>query len=142
MKRSICVVPLAVILLAASGVLAKAQAPASPNLWEKMDESAKFGYILGYSNASEYYQMVLRGVSSESGPRMKEVISSTLEGNPISHGTLEQWRTLVDTFYREPRNKGIGLVFAMQIAQLQMAKRPQSDIDAQIEQMREISKKP
>jgi len=47
----------------------------------------------------------------------------------------------LDSFYQDPRNKGINLVFAMQISSLQIAGRPQSEIDEQLQRMRALIKR-
>lgn len=133
---------------------ADGQAPSrsmdTSNLWEKMDDGGKFGYVLGFSNASEYYQMVLRAMCfnatsndlSGCTDETKDRITATLEQNPVSHATLAQWKSVLDEFYQDPRNKGIFLVSAMQIASLRIAGRPQSEIDGQLRRMRELATKP
>jgi len=124
----------------------RGQAPArnveNPNLWEKMDDSAKFGYILGFSNASENYQMVLRAERGGCDKKTSDRLTAFLDQNPLPHAPMSRWKTLVDEVYQDQRNRGINLVFAMQIASLRIAERPQPDIDLQLQQMRELSKKP
>ncbi len=114
------------------------------NVWQMMDDSAKFGYLLGFSNASEYYQMVLRAERNGCSDETKDRINAFLDSNPVSvqGATLGQWKLVVDEFYKDPRNKGVNLVFAMRIASLQIAGRPQSEIEGQLERMRELSIKP
>jgi len=136
---------LVTILLLSAEFCADAQAPSRnvdiSSLWEKMDDSGKFGYILGFSNASENYQMVLRAERDGCGAEAKEHITAFLEQNPMSHATLAQWKASLDSFYQDPRNKGINLVFAMQISSLQIAGRPQSEIDEQLQRMRALIKR-
>jgi hypothetical protein len=132
-------------LLLASGLCADAQAPSRnvdvSTIWDKMDDSGKFGYILGFSNASENYQIVLRAERDGCGEEAKERIITFLEQNPMSHATLAQWKATLDSFYQDPRNKGINLVFAMQIASLQIAGRPQPEIEGQLQRMRDLTKR-
>jgi len=124
----------------------RGQAPArsadNSNLWEKMDDGAKFGYILGFSNASENYQMVLRAERGGCDEITNDHLTGFLDQNPLPHAPMLRWKSLVDEFYQDQRNRGINLVFAMQIASLRIAERPQPDIDLQLQQMRELSKKP
>jgi hypothetical protein len=127
------------------GVCAAKQIPSSadnPNLWEQMDDSGKFGYILGFSNASENYQMALRAEQNGCNDETKNRITAFLEQNPMSHAALGKWKSFLDEFYHDPRNKKINLVFAMQIAYLQMAGRPQSEIEGQLQRMRVLSTTP
>jgi len=137
---------LAITLGFAGGSCAVAHAPSrngdSSNLWEKMDDSGKFGYILGFSNASENYQMVLRAEREGCNEETKAHMTAFLEDNPISHTTLARMKSLVDEVYEDPRNRGINLVFAMQIAGLRVAGRPQSEIERQLQQMRQLTTKP
>ncbi len=128
------------------GAWAHGQEPApqmgASSLWEKMDDGGKFGYILGFLNASEYYQMVLWAERSGCSDETKGRITAFLEQNPMSHGTLGKLKSVIDQFYQDPRNKRINLVFAMQVASLQMAGRPQAEIERQVQQMRQLSDKP
>ncbi len=128
------------------GAWAYGQAPGprmdASNLWEKMDDGGKFGYILGFLNASEYYQMVLRAERGGCSDETKGRIAAFLEQNPMSHGTLEKRKSVVDQFYQDSRNKRINLVFAMQVASLQIAGRPQAEIERRVQQMRQLSAKP
>jgi hypothetical protein len=112
------------------------------NVREKMDDSGKFGYILGFFNSSEYYQMVLRAERSGCNDETKDRITAFLEENPMSSGALGQWKSVVDQFYQDPRNKRINLVFARQIATLRMAGRPHPEIERRIERMRQLSATP
>ncbi len=126
------------------GVCAGRQVPTSKgssNLWEKMDDDGKFGYILGFSNASENYQMVLRAEQNGCGDETKNRFIRFLEENPMPDATLTQWKSVLDEFYQDPQNQKLNLVFAMQIASLQIAGRPQSEIDRQLQLMRGASDK-
>jgi hypothetical protein len=114
----------------------------APNLWLKMDDSAKFGYILGFSNASENYQMVLRYERNGCTEETQGRLTSFLEQNPMPHAPMSRWKSLVDEFYQDRRNERINLVFAMQIASLLIAEHSQAEIDGQIQGMRELANKP
>ncbi len=134
------------VIVAISSFFVKAQtrpddSNAHSHVWEKMDDSAKVGYILGFSNASETYQMVIRYEKEGCGDVSREHLNDFLEQNPISlsHTTLMQWKDEVDHFYKEPLNREISPMFAMQIVSLKFAGRSQEAIDKQVESMRRLS---
>ncbi len=102
-----------------------------------MDDSGKFGYVLGFMNASEQYQMMLKGIQSLPPDVIPKVIASTLDGYPIYvGGNLGVWKEKVDRFYQDPSNKDVHPVVAMQIVGLQLAGRPQAEIDRAIQSAR------
>lgn len=121
-----------------------AQNAAKNGLWPTMDDSAKYGYILGFSNATEFYQMVLRGtcfqVPSNPAPcsqATKQNIGELIEAHPIYGAkTLGAWKDGMDKFYTDPRNRGVDLISAMQIVGMELAGYPATEVDKQVRQAR------
>ena len=120
-------------------LMAQTPQPTGSSMWKMMDENARTGYILGFTNASEQYQMILRYERNGCGEVSREHISDFLDQNPISHGTVGREETELDRFYKDPENKGVAIGFAMQIVWLKLAGRPQSEIDRQLDSIRKLS---
>lgn len=124
--------------------------PAQQNVWLKMDSSAKYGYILGFSNATEYYQMILRATCFQipslpqaCSKQTQQNIRDVLESHPIYAGrTLGQWKAAMDDFYKDSRNQKIDPVSAMQIVGMQLAGYPESQIEKELKEARNPSGPP
>jgi hypothetical protein len=81
------------------------------NLWKQMDDSAKFGYVLGFSNASENYQMVLRAEREGCNEETNARLLSFLEQNPLPHAVMSRWKSLIDEFYQDQHRRGAEPVY-------------------------------
>jgi hypothetical protein len=107
--------------------------------WGKADGNVKFAYLLGYSDAEQMYRLVLdkaaKSICADAG---KEWIEDFDRKIPMPNNiTFKQTTDGIDDFYKDWRNQSIPLFLAQNIVRLQIAGRPQAEIEEATRKARE-----
>jgi|SRR5260370_25420385 hypothetical protein len=110
--------------------------------WSTASDNTKLAYMYGYDDAEEMYRVVLdegaKPLCTEAG---KQWIADFNRKFPMPKATIGQTKAGLDEFYRDWKNQRIGLWKALNVVRLQIAGRPQTEIDEQIRKLRELDSK-
>lgn len=109
--------------------------------WSKADGNLKFAYLIGYSDAEQMYRLVLdKGAKPLCADAGKEWIDDFERKIPIPNNiTIKQTSEGIDEFYKDWKNQSVQLYFAQNIVRLQIAGRPQAEIEEATRKAREAA---
>jgi hypothetical protein len=109
--------------------------------WSKADGNLKFAYLIGYSDAEQYFRLALdKGVQPLCTDAGKAWIEDLDQKIPMPNNmTVQQQSKGVDDFYKDWRNQSVSLFLAQSIVRLQIAGRPQSEIEGATRKAREAA---
>ena len=111
--------------------------------WSKADENVKYAYVVGYVDAEDLYRFALdRGAKPLCGDEGKAWIDDFDRKvlAPDSE-TVKQAIEGVDEFYKDWKNQGVQLRIAQNVVRMQIAGRPQAEIDEAVRKARAASHK-
>ncbi|HWY53058.1 MAG TPA: hypothetical protein VNZ03_01255 [Terriglobales bacterium] len=112
------------------------------SLWSKADANAKYAYLLGYADAEQSFRLVLdKAEKSLCTDSEKDWFEDFNRKIPIPNITFQQATEGIDDFYKDWRNQSVALFNAQNIVRLQIAGRPQAEIDEAIRRARETASK-
>jgi hypothetical protein len=109
--------------------------------WSKADGNLKFAYLIGYEDAEQLYRVVL---DEEAKPLCAGAGKASIEHFerriPMPYGmTTKQISEGIDEFCKDWKNQGVYLDFAQNIVRLQIAGRPQAEIEEATRKAREAA---
>ncbi len=110
---------------------------ADSTLWEKFTDWGKLGYVMGFGHGRLMLSVVFLGTSRACSDEVQKHVESFYESNPAPTAQYGQWVAGLDEFYKDWRNKRIPIFAAMRIVGLQLAGRPQAEIDEALRSSRE-----
>jgi hypothetical protein len=113
------------------------------SFWSKADANAKYAYLIGYADAEQPLRLVLdRAEKSLCTDGEKDWFEDFNRKIPMPNNiTLQQGIEGIDDFYKDWRNQSVALFNAQNIVRLQIAGRPQAEIDEAIRRARETASK-
>jgi len=125
------------------GSLNAAQEQARPRtgytFWSAANDDAKLAYMYGYSDAEGMYRVVVdEGAKPLCTDAGKKWIDDFERKFPMPKTTLGQTEERLDEFYRDWKNQKVSLWQALNVVRLQIAGRPQTEIDEEIRKLREL----
>ena len=99
--------------------------------WSKADGNLKFAYLIGYSDAEQIFRLALdkgaKPLCADAGKAwIEDFDRKILMPENI---TVKQTSEGIDEFYKDWKNQGVRLHFAQNIVRLQIAGRPQTEIE-------------
>ena len=99
--------------------------------WSKADAGMKYSYLFGYEDAEQLYRFAL---DEEAKPLCNEAGKTWIENFDRSipmpnNVAVKQMSEGIDEFYKDWKNQSVHLYFAQNIVRLQIAGRPQAEID-------------
>jgi len=106
--------------------------------WSKADGNLKITYLIGYFDAEQMYRTALdRGAKPLCAEAGKTWIEDFDQKIPLPNNmTIKQTSDGLDEFYKDWKNQGVNLWLAQRIVRLQIAGRPQAEIDEAIRMAR------
>lgn len=108
------------------------------SFWSKADFGMKAAYLTGYTDAEGLYRLSIdtgiRPLCTDAG---KGWIADFETKIPLPDASISQVMQGLDEFYKDLRNQSVSLYLAQNIVRLQLAGRPQSEIDEAIRKARE-----
>ncbi len=109
--------------------------------WSKADAHIKFAYLIGYSDAEQFFRFALdKGAKPLCTDAGKAWIEDFDRKIPMPNNiTAKQTSEGIDEFYKDWRNQSVQLYFAHNIVRLQIAGRPQAEIEEAIRNARAFS---
>ena len=109
--------------------------------WSKADGNIKVAYLIGYSDAEQMYRLVLdKGAKPLCADAGKEWIEDFERKTPMPNNiTVKQTIEGIDEFYKDWKNQSVHLYFAQNIVRLQIAGRPQAEIEEATRKAREAA---
>jgi len=109
--------------------------------WSKADSNLKFAYLIGYSDAEQMYRLALdKGARPLCADAGREWIEDFERKIPMPNNiTVKQTSEGMDEFYKDWRNQSVHLYFAQDIVRLQIAGRPQAEIEEATRKAREAA---
>jgi hypothetical protein len=115
--------------------------PTGYAFWSKADGNTKFAYLIGYSDAEQLYRFALdRGAKPLCADAGKVWIEDFDQKIPMPKNmTVKQELEGIDEFYKDWKNQSVQLHFAQNIVRLQIAGRPQGEIEEATRKAREAS---
>jgi hypothetical protein len=106
--------------------------------WSKAEGNLKFAYLIGYSDAEEIYRLALdkgaKPLCADAGKAWIEDFDRKIL--PPSSTTVKQTSEGIDEFYKDWKNQGVHLYLAQNIVRLQIAGKPQAEIEDAISKAR------
>jgi hypothetical protein len=107
------------------------RSPTGYKFWSMADDNLKVAYLLGYDDAEAFYRFgmekELKTLSTDSG---KAWIEEFERRTPMPENmTIKQNIQGIDEFYRNWKNQSVQLHYAQIIVRLQIAGKPQSEIE-------------
>jgi len=110
--------------------------------WSKADGNLKFAYLIGYFDAEQIYRLALdkgaKPLCADAGKAWIEDFDRKIVP-PSSSTTVKQTSEGIDEFYKDWKNQGVHLYFAQNIVRLQIAGKPQAEIEDAIRKARAAS---
>jgi len=109
--------------------------------WSKADGNLKFAYLIGYSDAEQIYSLALdKGAKPLCADAGKAWIEDFDRKIPMpDNNSVKQTSEGIDEFYKDWKNQGVHLYFVQNIVRLQIAGRPQAEIEEAIRKAREAA---
>ena len=109
--------------------------------WSKADGNLKFAYLIGYSDAEQMYRLALdKGAKPLCADAGKKWIEDFDRKIPMPNNiSIKQTSEGIDEFYKDWKNQGVHLYFAQNIVRLQIAGRPQAEIEETTRKAREAA---
>jgi hypothetical protein len=109
--------------------------------WSKADSNLKFAYLIGYFDAEQMYRLALdKGARSLCADAGRGWIEDFERKIPMPNNiTVKQTSEGIDEFYKDWRNQSAHLYFAQNIVRLQIAGRPQAEIEEATRKAREAA---
>lgn len=109
--------------------------------WSQADDHTKTAYLIGYSDAEQMYRLILdKGVKTRCGDAGKawieEVDRKILAPDNI---TFRQAFDGINEFYKDWKNQGVHLFLVHNIVRMQVAGKPQAEIEEAIRKARTAS---
>ncbi len=106
--------------------------------WSKADGNLKSAYLAGYSDAEQFFRLAMdRGAKPLCAEAGKAWIEDFDQRIPMSNSmTVKQISQGIDEFYKDWKNQSVHLYFAQNIVRLQIAGKPQAEIDEAIRKAR------
>lgn len=111
--------------------------------WSKADGNLKFAYLIGYSDAEQIYRFALdKGAKPLCADSGKAWIEDFDQKIPMPNNiTVKQLIDGIDEFYKDWKNQSVQLHLAQNVVRLEIAGRPQPEIDEAIRKARAASNK-
>jgi len=106
--------------------------------WSKADGNLKFAYLIGYSDAEQMYRLAMdKGAKPLCADAGKVWIEDLDRKIPMPNNiTIKQTIEGIDEFYKDWKNQSVHLDLAQNIVRLQIAGRPQTEIEEAIRRAR------
>src|SRR6266446_8257811 len=89
--------------------------------WSKADGNLKFAYLIGYSDAEQYYRLAMdKGAKPLCADAGKTWIEDFEQKIPVPNNiTVKQISQGIDEFYKDWKNQSVRLFIAQNIVRLQ-----------------------
>lgn len=109
--------------------------------WSNADGNVKVAYLIGYADAEQLYRLALdKGAKPLCTSAGKAWIEDFDRKIPMpNNATIKQVSEGIDEFYKDWKNQGVHLHFAQNIVRLQIAGRPQAEIEEATRKAREAA---
>jgi hypothetical protein len=142
LTKSLALLLVGVLLGAAFGARLKAaqeyRKTTGYAFWRDANDNAKFSYLMGYADAEQMYRLVLdKGAKPLCSDAGREWIEDFDRKLPVpSNITFKQTTQGIDDFYKDWKNQSVPLELAQNIVRLQIAGRPQTEIEEALRKAR------
>ncbi len=109
-------------------------------LWRRMPDTWRLGYVMGYSDSEQLLRSVLKNVllKTEQGKALEQLEKDSPIPQRVNFGQVVEG---INEFYKDFRNRRIDLFGARRVVFLELVGRPASEIDAVLRELRADSNK-